>query len=397
MQFIKRAWVEIDLSKIESNYKNIKRLSADRKVFAVVKADAYGHGAEMFVKSLEALGADGYCVSNVNEALIVKNFAKNKPILILGYTPKDNLKLLIDNNISQTIISYEYAKEISEELKETNASLSCHIKIDTGMGRLGLDCTGEQSRKICLEEIEKISNLSGILLDGIFTHYSSADSLNDEDIKFTENQFEAFDFIVKNCNIDFKYVHCCNSAGVSVQESNRGNVVRPGIILYGLLPSNDIKVNIDLTPVLSLKTVVAMIKTVKKGAALSYGRTFIAERHKKVATIPIGYADGYPRFLSNKGKVLINGEFCNILGRVCMDQLLVDVSHIEKIKVGDTVTLIGKDGENSITADDIAKIGGTVNYEIVCGISQRIPRVYIRNGKTIKYMNYMLSEDKNDF
>lgn len=397
MQFIKRSWVEIDLNKLEYNFKSIKKAAANRKIFAVVKADAYGHGAEMLVKSFETFGVDGYCVSNINEALTVRKFAAEKPILILGYTPTSNLKLLTKNKISQAIISYEYAKELSEKAVELGVELLCHIKIDTGMGRLGLNCRTDFDKFECLNQIKKISGLKGISLEGIFTHYSSADSLNSDDKNFTEQQFSAFEYIVNNCNIDFKYIHCCNSAGIGLQQNNRGNVVRPGIILYGLLPSYNLKTSLNLRPVLSLKTVIAMVKNIEAGTELSYGRTYKAKEKMKIATVPIGYADGYPRFLSNKGKVLINGKFANIIGRVCMDQMMIDITDIDNVNVGDTVTLIGSDGNNIITADDIAKVGNTINYEILCGISQRITRVYLKDKKPIKYMNYVLSEDENDF
>lgn len=392
MEFIKRAWAEVDIDKIKYNFDNIKKAAQGREIFAVIKADAYGHGAEVFVQTYEKLGVGGYCVSNVYEALAVRKTAKDTPILILGYTPVENIEILCDNNISQAIINETYAKELSQKLEELNKTLSCHIKIDTGMSRVGLNCQTPKNVVESINKIKEIADFKGINIEGIFTHFSSADGTKAQDKQFTEQQYELFKSVYNNCGIPFKYIHCCNSAGTVVLKENCGNTVRPGIILYGLTPAPDLEIPIDLSPVLSLKSTVGMIKNSEIGNQFSYGRTYKAENPLKVATIPIGYADGYPRYLSNKGKVLINGQFANIIGRVCMDQILVDVTDIKNVNVGDTVTLIGKDGQNEITADDIAKIGNTINYEIVCGISQRIPRIYIENGKSVKYMNYSLAE-----
>ncbi len=396
MQFTKRAWVEIDIDKIIENYNSIKSSANGRKIFAVVKADAYGHGAEMYVKTYESLGADGYCVSNVTEALAVRRAAKDKPVLILGYTPINGIRTLVENKISQAIISYDYAVEVSNELKRLNKSLSCHIKVDTGMSRVGLNARNGGNIDKAAAEVKEISNMFGIKAEGIFTHYSVADSEEPKDIKFTESQYERFCEVVEKSSVDFTYIHCCNSAGIGLQKNDRGNTVRPGIILHGLMPAEGLPMNMKLSPTLNLKSVVGMIKTIKEGDSVSYGRMFTAKKDTKIATVPIGYADGYPRFLSNKGRVLIGGEYADILGKICMDQMAVDVSNIKNVSVGDTVTLIGKDGENEITASDIASLGNTINYEIVCGLSQRIPRIYIKDGKPIKCMTYILEDNRYD-
>lgn len=393
--FLKRSWAEIDLDAVKSNYEYIKKKAGSRNIFAVVKADAYGHGAEMLVNIYEQLGCNGYAVSNVQEALNIRKIVKEKPILILGYTPKECCLTLCENNISQAVFSENYANELKSVLEKENKRLSVHIKVDTGMCRLGFNCRNENQIEDCAKAISTALKDECFIKDGIFTHYSVADSKNNIDVDFTRAQSERFSQIVKKLPFKFKYIHSCNSAGTFSLDSNVGNTVRPGIVLYGLLPDRALSNN-SLIPVLSLKSTIGMVKEIEKGCEISYGRTFKAENKITLATVPIGYADGYARKLSNCGRVIVNGKYANIVGRVCMDQLMIDVTDIENVTSGSIVTLIGTDGGLTITADEIAEKTDTISYEVLCGISQRIPRIYIKDGNVTDAKKYILSEETND-
>lgn len=384
MNFLKRAWAEIDLDKAKANFQYIKSLASGRYIMPVVKADAYGHGADALAEFYASLGADAFAVSNIVEAIQLRNAGITEDILILGYTPVDSVVALSENNISQTVYSLEYAKALSDALLLNGKTIKVHLKLDTGMGRLGFSVDDLNSIKQalsfpCLEWI------------GVFTHFATADSLEIDDKAFSEEQFLKFQSIVaqlKENNFNFKYIHCCNSAATLLHNDKQGNLIRPGIILYGISPDFTIDTNANLTPIMSIKTVVSMVKTLKKGESVSYGRTFTATKDMTIATLPIGYADGYPRNMSNSGKVLINGKFANIIGRVCMDQMMIDITDIENISLGTEVTVIGQDNGNSITFADIASEVKTIPYELICNISVRMPRVYKLDGKitAIKYL-----------
>lgn len=383
MNFLKRAWAEIDLDKAELNFRYIKSLANDRFVMPVVKADAYGHGADALAKFYASLGADAFAVSNINEAMELRKAGITEDILILGYTPIDSVLTLLENNISQTVYSLEYAKALCDSLP-SNKTIKVHLKLDTGMGRLGFSLDDYDSIKQAL-------SFKGLDFQGVFTHFATADSLLEQDKEFSEQQHCLFQSIVqklKSDNFDFKYVHCCNSAGTLLHSATQGNLIRPGIILYGISPDFSIDTAANLSPVMSIKTVVSMVKTLKKGESVSYGRTFTAKKDMKIATLPIGYADGYPRNMSNSGKVLINGQFANIIGRVCMDQMMIDVTDIENISLGTEVTVIGESNNKNITFSEIASSVDTIPYELICNISVRMPRVYKKNGEitAVKYL-----------
>ncbi len=372
MDFLHRTWAEIDLDALAHNFEIIKKKAKGAKIYSVVKADGYGHGLEDVVKTLLSCGTDAFAVSNIEEALEVRNAHKNIPILILGYTPHSFAKVLAENDITQAIYSLPLAEKLSESAKSSGVKVKFHLKLDTGMGRIGFDCRSDDIN--AKQEILSVLKLDNLVFDGIFTHFASSDKDGDEDFHFTKSQITRFNKtvnIVKNAGFSPRVCHCHNSAALFSEES-RFDACRPGIILYGLSPmEND---DTPFVPVMTLKSVVSFVKTVKKGETISYGRTFTAKSDMKIATVTAGYGDGYPRSLSNKGYVLVNGQKAFIVGRVCMDQFCIDVTHIESITEGDEVILFGKE----LPVSDVAKIANTIHYEIVCGISKRVPRIVLK-------------------
>ncbi len=382
MDFLRRTWAEIDLDSALYNFEYIKKIAGNRSVMPVVKADAYGHGANILSKLYEDNGADGFAVSNINEAIKLRKFGIKKDILVLGFTPIKYIHQMYAFNITQTVYCKQYAEQLSEAALSNNFVIKAHFKLDTGMCRLGFDARNNQLNGIY--EIEQCLNLPNLNFEGIFTHFSSADSVEKNDIKFSDTQYNLFCETVeklKSNGHSFKFIHCCNSAASALRNSDNGNLIRPGIILYGLSPASGLEVGYIQKPIMSVKSAVSMIKTINNGDSVSYGRTFVADREMKLATVPIGYADGYPRAMSNRGFVLINGKKAPIIGRVCMDQMTVDVTDIEDVTIGTVVTVIGSDGEYIVTLDDIAEVCNTISYEIMCNISIRMPRVYIKNNK----------------
>ncbi len=375
MNFLHRTWAEIDISALVHNFKIIKESASNSKIMAVVKANAYGHSVTEIAPVLEKEGADYFAVSNIEEALQLRDIGINKPILILGYTPVNYAKQLAESNISQCVYSLEYAKLLSKQAIKENVTVNVHLKLDTGMSRLGFDC-----RTNSLAEIDSAiysAKLKGFQLEGVFTHFAVADRNATEEDGFTDSQFERFSLAInklKSAGLTPEICHCCNSAGLLLDKEKQLNLCRPGIILYGLTPSSSLELTEDFIPVMTLKSVVSMVKEINIGDTVSYGRTFKADRKMKIATVAAGYADGYPRNLSGKGYVLINGKRAKILGRVCMDQLVVDVTEICDVKLGDEVILFGKE----LPVEELADICGTINYEIVCGILPRVPRIIKR-------------------
>ncbi|MBQ6847805.1 MAG: alanine racemase [Clostridia bacterium] len=372
MEFFHRTWAEIDLKALENNLKTVKNTAENSKIMAVIKANAYGHSVELVAPALEKVGVDFFAVSNISEALQLRDLNIKTPILILGYTPVLAVKKLADNNISQCVYSSDYAKSLSDEAVKNNVELKIHIKLDTGMSRLGFDCRSEEITGI--DEAVTSAMLPNFSLEGIFTHFAESDRTPLEDDGFTDRQFARFKTGVKRLKesgLKPKIVHCCNSAATLLDSDKRLDLIRAGIVLYGLSPNPALELKQRLDPVMTLKSVVSMVKTIKKGDSVNYGRTFTAEKDTKIATVAAGYADGYPRALSNKAYVLISGKKAPIVGRVCMDQLSVDVSEISDTKIGDEVILFGKE----LSVDSLAEICGTINYEIICNISPRVPRI----------------------
>ncbi|MDD7516375.1 alanine racemase [Ruminococcus flavefaciens] len=374
--YLKRAWAEVSLPKLRKNVEIIRSLnSANTEIMAVVKADAYGHGDEHIVRCLaEQCGIKYFAVSNLDEAIAVRKFAPDADILILGYTPPEYAHEIASYNIIQGVVSLEYAQEL---VKNTPAPIRCHIKIDTGMGRIGLK---HDTPEECADEIETMIKIEKLDVEGIYTHFAVADSDDPDNIAYTDKQekfiIDTYDILVSR-GIKLRHLHFMNSAATCYRNSSRSTLSRAGIILYGLHPDVSLDIPEGLEPLMELKAVISHVKTVKKGDCISYGRTFVADHEMRIATVTIGYADGYSRLLSSKGEMLVHGKRCKIVGRVCMDQLMIDVSDVPEAKSGDIVILIGDDGGDRITADDLAQIYGTIGYEVVCGISKRVPRIYI--------------------
>lgn len=373
MEFLRRTWAEIDLSALLHNFKVIKKKSGNAPVMAVVKADAYGHSVKDIAPLLDKAGADSFAVSNVLEAVELRDLGIKKPVLILGYTPVENADLLWKYDISQAVFSYDYAEKLSHKATAENEKIKIHLKLDTGMSRLGFDCRSNELSG--LNDVIKSANLPCFECEGVFTHFAVSDRTPQEEEGFTDLQFKRFETAVeklKENGINPEICHCSNSAA-TLLDDKKMQTVRPGIILYGLNPNADLKLEVELKPVMTLKSVITMVKEIAAGDTVSYGRTFKAEKPLKIATVTAGYADGYPRLLSNKGYVTVNGKKAPVVGRICMDQFLIDVSAVDGVKDGDEVVLFG----SCPTADEIAKICGTINYEIVCGVTKRVPRIII--------------------
>ena len=377
----KRFWAEIDMNAAENNFNLIKsKLKSGTKLCCVVKANAYGHGAVYLSKLYEKLGADFFAVSNIEEAMQLRNNGISTPILILGYTPTSCASILAENNISQSVFSLSYAKELSKSAKADGVNVKIHIKLDSGMGRIGFDCIHENDKM--LEGIADVCNMEGLVSEGVFTHFAVADEGVDG-AEFTKLQYERFSKAIdelSNRGINFKIKHCANSATTFEYPEYHLDMVRVGVVLYGVAPSHKVRGCEDLVPVMSLKSVISMIKEIEEGDTVSYGCTFKAEKKTKIATAPVGYADGFWRSNAENGtQMLIRGQRVNIVGRVCMDQLMLDVTDVKGVREGDYITLIGVDREESITADDLAKNNGTIGYEMICSIGERVPRFYIKD------------------
>ena len=379
MKHLHRAWAEIDLDALIHNFNEIKK-STKSNVCCVVKANAYGHSVDPIVKLLEKSGADLFAVSNIDEAKELRELGINKPVLILGYTPVSFVDELVKYSIIQTVFSFEYAQKLSLEAQKLGKIVEAHLKLDTGMSRLGFDCRSAELNG--LAEIKDVLRLKGLDLKGIFTHFPSADSYEPSDREETLSQYDRFIKAIKILGKDgtkFEMCHCCNSAATILYPNMHLDAIRPGIILYGLTPSVDIKPTLNLKPVMSFKSAVSMVKELDKDQTVSYGRTYKAEKPVKIATVSVGYADGYPRILSGKGSVIVNGKEASIVGRVCMDQVCIDVTDIADVKEGDIVTLFGE----GLPVEKLAKEAQTINYEIVCGLSKRVPRFLIKDGQEI--------------
>ncbi|CUN44533.1 MAG: alanine racemase [Sarcina ventriculi] len=384
-KMIRPVWAEIDLDAIKYNIDSIKRRVDTKELIAVVKADAYGHGALDVSKTLVENGATKLAVAVITEAMELRHGNINTPIMILGYTPLEFAADLINYDIEQTIFDLEYATKLSEIALNLGKKAKVHVALDTGMGRIGFLINDNS-----LNEILKISSLKGLEVVGIFTHFATAD---ESDKNYSNKQYKKFtDFneklVSKGVNIPLK--HVSNSGAIIDMPNTYLDGVRAGIVLYGYYPSEDVlKQNLDLKKAITIKTQVAHVKILDKNEYVSYGRKFKTERKSIIATLPIGYADGYSRALTGKAKVIINGKFAPVVGTICMDQCMIDVTDIGDVHVGDEVIVLGKDKDLKFDADDMAKAMGTINYEVLCMIKQRIPRVYIEDGKVKSIRNYI--------
>lgn len=378
--YFRRTWAEIDLDTVKHNYNVIRSCIADGvKLCCVVKADAYGHGSKELAALYEKLGADFFAVSNLEEAIELRRMSITLPILILGYTPAAYAKTLANNNITQAIVSSDYARELAAGARELGVTVNVHLKIDTGMSRIGIMCQTDDSQ--ALTEALSVIALKGLNVTGMFTHFAVSDE-KEEGRAYTENQIARFkglaDELKKRGVVGDDFIcHCSNSAAIMDYPQAHMDMVRAGIILYGLAPSEKLKGQIDLRPAMSIKSVIAHIKTIGKGTTISYGRTFTAEREMRIATVPIGYADGYIRSFGKEAYMIVGGKRAKVVGRICMDQCMIDITDIDSVKVGDTVTVIG----GGVSMDDAANWAGTINYEVACLVGKRVPRVYIQNSE----------------
>ena len=384
MNMVKRTWAEISLNAIEHNYNVIRdKVADDTKVCCVIKADGYGHGAVELSQIYEKLGADFFAVSNIDEGIEIRKSGSKLPIVILGYTPVSEAKNLAAYNISQAVFSLEYAKELSEKCVEEDCICKMHIKVDSGMSRIGFMCQEFPRDEYSIEEICEACCLPNLEVEGLFTHFCVSDE-DAEGREFTNKQYENFIHVrdsLKKRGVDISVVHCSNSGAIEDYPETCCDMVRAGIILYGLAPSSKLADRLDLVPAMTLKTVVAFVKEVQKGATISYGRTFTADRKMKIATVPIGYADGFIRQNAKDGYMMVNGKKAKIVGRICMDQTMLDVTNIEDVKTGDEVVVFGTGENGEPTADSLAENTGTINYETVCLVGKRVPRIYIKDGK----------------
>ena len=391
----KHLWAEINLDNLLYNFKIVKQYAGNgTKICCVIKADAYGHNAPQVATVLEKAGADMFAVSNIEEALQLRKTGITIPILILGYTPSECADILIKNNISQCVYSFEYAQRLVENITDHQCKLNIQIKIDTGMGRLGYQYDESFSSVSQIIDTAKLDDLN---VEGIFTHFAVSDE-GDEGKFFTYEHYEKFCKIIDELEkkgLSFKYKHCSNSAATIMYPEFSMDMVRAGLILYGLLPSDKLLNGHILKPVMTLKAVVSNVKTIHVGDTLSYGCEFVANKTMRVATVPLGYADGFYRAnLKNNSTLIIKGKKAKILGRICMDQLMIDITDIDDVKIGDEIIVFG-DKHCINTADDFARANGTINYEIICSVSKRVPRVFILNDKIQSVYSALLDSPIN--
>ncbi len=383
---LRPVWAEINLDNLAYNMQQIRRVSKSKEIIGVVKADAYGHGALDIAPVLLENGADKLAVAVVSEGIELRRGGINCPIIILGFTAPSLMSDLLKYDIEQTVFSYDYAKELSRIAEKKRKVAKIHIALDTGMGRIGFFPNKES-----VEEVYKISKLPNVSIIGVFSHFSTADEKDKEYTKYQLDKFNNFYHSLKEKGINIKTRHIANSAAIIDLPETHFEAVRPGIILYGYYPSQEVdKRKIELRTVMELKTNIAHIKRVPSGHYISYGRKFKSCKESIIATLPVGYADGYTRSLFNKGKVMLKDQFAPVVGSICMDQCMIDITDISsEVKVGDEVVLMGKMNKIKFDADDIAKVIDTINYEVICAISKRVPRVYIKDGEVVKIRNYV--------
>lgn len=382
MKEYNRVYAKIDMDAAAYNMEQMKkRIGGGARLIAVVKTDAYGHGAVPLAEVFEKLDyVWGYAVASLDEGMILRKHGIKKPILVLGCVFPDQYDDMVRNDIRAAVYMEEMALGMAEAARKAGKKAYIHIKTDTGMGRIGFPVSEESA-----DIIERISKLEDIKIEGMFTHFAKAD---ETDKTYTYDQHRKFMWMkeqMEKRGVEIPYYDCDNSAGIIDFPDMKHDLARAGISTYGMYPSEEVNQNaVDLKPVLSLVSHVIFVKTVKPGTSISYGGTFVAPEKMRVATIPVGYGDGYPRSLSNKGTVLIHGKRARILGRVCMDQFMVDVTDIPDVKFMDQAVLIGEDQGDRITVEELAGLSGRFNYEFVCCLGKRIPRVYTSGGKIVK-------------
>ena len=389
MEFLRRTWAEIDLSAFHKNIEAVKsRLSKNTRIMAVLKADAYGHGDRTLMKEAMEAGVTDFAVSNPEEGIALRKAGAKGVILLLGPTPWEWAETIARYQLTQTLPSLSYGNGLSQKAKEAGVTVRCHLKLDTGMGRIGF-LPDDFSDALSL------FSLPNLEITGVFSHLSSADDLSKEGVAYTEEQIRLFySFLdeAKKQGISLPESHLLNSAGILSFPCEGLRFARAGVILYGLPVETKPENALALFPVMRLCSMVTMVKSVPAGSSIGYGRSYVTKEPAVIATVPIGYADGYPRGLGNRGEVLIRGKRAPIVGNICMDQLMVDVTHIDGVTEGTPVTLVGKDKGEEITFLELANLLGTIHYELCCGVGKRVPRVYVKDQKIVSVSDYYENE-----
>lgn len=387
MKLLKRTWADVDLDALAHNIGAIQNhLPAGTKFLGVMKADAYGHGAVPVSHALVELGADYLAVSNLEEAVQLRRGGIRAPILILGYTPPMYAENMIYLDLTQEVHSLEYAMELNEALSGTNFILNTHLKLDTGMTRIGFLVYGGQQG---IDEMIQAASLPHLQVEGAFMHFSVADSRAPDDVAYTKMQYERFRAALDelgNHGIEPELCHCCNSGATLLYPEFAMDMVRPGILTYGLCPSEDTRDILNLKPMLHLQTTVSQIREIPAGTQISYGRTYCTDGDRRIAVLSMGYADGLQRNLSGKISFLLRGKPVPLVGRICMDMCMADVTHVPEAQVGDPVTVIGP----GLPCEAMAEKLGTISYEVLCGVNKRIPRIYLQNGKPSEILQYIV-------
>lgn len=378
-------WAEINLDNLAYNMQQVRDKTKSTEIIGVVKADAYGHGAIDVAPVLLENGATALAIASLNEGIELRRNGIKCSIMILGLTPETLSQDLIKYEIEPTVSSYDYACSLSQEARKINKIVKIHIAVDTGMGRIGF-LPNEES----VEEVYKISKLPNIEIRGLFSHFSTADEM---DKSYSYFQFDKYNWFYKKLiekGVKIAMRHISNSAATMELLDTHCDAVRPGIILYGYYPSNEVhRSQLSIRPVMTWKANIMYIKTLEKNQYVGYGKKFKTERKSIIGTLPVGYADGYSRMLSGKAKVIVNGKFAPVIGNICMDQCMIDITDVGEVKVGDEVILMGSYDNLKFDADDMADLMGTISYELLCMVSKRVPRVYIRNGRVVKVRNYI--------
>lgn len=384
MKSYSRVYETINLDAIRHNMKAMKaNLQPGTKMMGVVKTDGYGHGAVPVAKAIDPY-VWGYASATIEEAVILKKHGIKKPVLVLGPVPSEEYENLVKYEIRPAMFQLKRARHLSELAVSMGKTVPFHLAVDTGMSRIGYEVTEEAA-----DEAAKICRLPGIEAEGLFTHFAKADEMDKEATDFQIEKYSRFVKMLSERGITIPLLHCSNSAAILELPRANFHLVRAGISIYGLYPSDEVdKKRVKLEPAMELKSFISYIKKIGPGTPVSYGGTFVADKEMTVATIPVGYGDGYPRNLSGKGDVLIRGQRARILGRVCMDQFMVDISHIPEAEEEEEVTLVGRQGTEEITVEELAERSGGFHYEIICDIGKRVPRVYLEEGKIVGTKDY---------
>ncbi|MBO2527520.1 MAG: alanine racemase [Clostridiales bacterium] len=391
MDYLKRTWANISLDNLNHNYQTLRaRVPSGCRFLGVVKADAYGHGAVPVSRYLRELGADFLAVSNIEEAAQLRYGGIRGPILILGYTPVKFAEELSKMGLRQEVHSLEYARSLNERLKGLKRKLHIHIKLDTGMSRLGFFAYDHEQT---VDELKEVAQMENLLIEGVFTHFPVADSIDGADTNFTHTQFERFTAMLsalEGVGIRPEIRHCCNSGASILYPEFAMDMIRPGIATYGILPSGDLRGMIDLKPVMSLRSTIFQIRDFEPNITVSYGRTYTTRDPEKIAVVGIGYADGLSRSFSNNISFLLHGKRVPQVGRICMDMCMIDISKVPEAKVGDVVTVFGEDGNDVIEVDSLSGRLNTIPYEILCGINKRIPRIFMDGENHTEILQYIV-------